>query len=202
LEHVSVARKARWGTGGRLTFTPRTFKVCLTSSPYALNYLIRIFDLSHVLFFYAKALGTAEGVFFDLDTFAPLIRNEGFVKALDLFKKLMQYGSPDELTIDVQTTRDLFAAGRCAFTLDWADPFGFMGRSPFASGYVLQPMPGSYEVVDRETGRLRNCTTTICPTASPGRSGALINRAPYAAFGGWSGGISKFAPQVRHFDHL
>jgi multiple sugar transport system substrate-binding protein len=48
--------------------------------------------------------------------------------------------------------------------------------------YIL---PGSTEVLDRETGKLVPCDETTCPYAIDG-----VNHAPFAAYGGWSGGIN------------
>jgi multiple sugar transport system substrate-binding protein len=46
-------------------------------------------------------------------------------------------------------------------------------------------LPGSSKIVDRATGKLVDCTADLCPHAIDG-----INHAPFAAFGGWSGGIN------------
>jgi len=48
--------------------------------------------------------------------------------------------------------------------------------------------PGSKEVLDRDTGKLVACDATRCPHAIDG-----VNHAPFAAFGGWSGGINAKA---------
>jgi len=45
-------------------------------------------------------------------------------------------------------------------------------------------------VLDRETGKLVACDDNRCPHAVNG-----VNRAPFAAFGGWSGGINASADQ-------
>ena len=45
--------------------------------------------------------------------------------------------------------------------------------------------PGSKEVLNWSTGKLEACTKDTCPYAIDG-----VNHAPYAAFGGWSGGIN------------
>ena len=54
-------------------------------------------------------------------------------------------------------------------------------------------MPGSKEVLDWETGKLEACTADTCPYAIDG-----VNHAPFAAFGGWGGGINATAnPKVK-----
>ena len=55
---------------------------------------------------------------------------------------------------------------------------------------VIETLP---EVLDRDTMTLVACDEGRCPHAING-----INRAPFAAFGGWSGGINaKAKPQVK-----
>ena len=54
-------------------------------------------------------------------------------------------------------------------------------------------MPGSREVLNWETGKLEPCTPETCPHAIDG-----VNHAPFAAFGGWGGGINAAAdPKVK-----
>jgi multiple sugar transport system substrate-binding protein len=54
-------------------------------------------------------------------------------------------------------------------------------------------LPGSKKVLNRDTGKLDDCTAETCPHAING-----INHAPFAAFGGWSGGINaKADPKVK-----
>ena len=54
-------------------------------------------------------------------------------------------------------------------------------------------MPGSKEVLDWDTGKLVACDATTCPHAVDG-----VNHAPFAAFGGWGGGINAAAdPKVK-----
>ncbi len=44
-------------------------------------------------------------------------------------------------------------------------------------------------MLDRSTGELVDCDSTTCPYAVDG-----VNHAPFASFGGWSGGVSAAAP--------
>ena len=141
-----------------------------------------------------QAQGTGQGVFFDLETFDPLFGpNPAFIKALELFKQTGDYGPADELTVDLNTTRDLFLTGRCALTMDWGD-IGSLSIDPERStmqdkvGTIV--IPGSTEVLDRTTGELVPCDETTCPHAVDG-----INYAPFAAFGGWGGAVSSAADQ-------
>jgi multiple sugar transport system substrate-binding protein len=142
---------------------------------------------------YLQAKGTSEGAFFDVNTMKPLVNNEGFATALDIYKKTTQYAPPDELNLDVGDTRGLFTSGRCALSVDWGD-IGTLAIDKKTStvqdkvGSVI--LPGSKRVVDRASGRLVDCDATTCPHAVDG-----VNHAPFSAFGGWSGAINAAADQ-------
>jgi multiple sugar transport system substrate-binding protein len=142
---------------------------------------------------YLQAGGTSQGSFFDVDSMKPLVNNQAFAAALDVYKKTTQYAPPDELNLDVGDTRGLFTSGRCALSADWGD-IGTLAIDKKTStvqdkvGAVI--MPGSRRVLDRATGQLVDCDTSRCPHAVDG-----VNHAPYAAFGGWSGAINAAADQ-------
>jgi multiple sugar transport system substrate-binding protein len=142
---------------------------------------------------YLQAQGTSQGSFFDVDSMRPLVNNQGFAAALDVYKKTTQYAPADELNLDVGDTRGLFTSGRCALSADWGD-IGTLAIDPKTStvqdkvGAVV--MPGSKRVLDRASGQLVDCDATTCPHAVDG-----VNHAPFAAFGGWSGAINAAVDQ-------
>jgi len=145
---------------------------------------------------YLQSQGTGQGSFFDLETMKPLVNNEAFAAALDVYKETTKYGPPEELNLDVGDTRSLFVAGRCALSLDWGD-IGTLAIDPATSvvmdkvGAVI--LPGPRSVLDRATGKLVPCDEKTCPYAING-----VNHAPFAAFGGWSCGINAAAkPKVK-----
>jgi multiple sugar transport system substrate-binding protein len=145
---------------------------------------------------YIQSKGTAQGAFFDPRNFKPLVNNDAFKAALNVYKESTQYGPPNEINMDVGDTRSAFISGHCALTLDWGD-IGVLAIDPKQSkvidkvGAVI--LPGSTRVLDRDTGKLVACDKTRCPYAVAG-----VNHAPFAAFGGWSGGISvKAKPKVK-----
>jgi multiple sugar transport system substrate-binding protein len=135
-----------------------------------------------------QSQGTSQGTFFDTETMEPLVMNEAFAKALEIYDATTQYGPPDELNLDVGDTRSLFTSGRCALSIDWGD-IGTLAIDPDTS--IVQDKtgamitPGVTEVLDWETGELVPCDEDTCPLAVDG-----VNYAPYAAFGGWSGAIN------------
>jgi multiple sugar transport system substrate-binding protein len=137
--------------------------------------------------------GTSEGAFFNTEDFTPLVNNQGFIRALEIYQATNQFGPPDELNWDVGNSRSAFTAGQCALTLDWGD-IGSLAVDPETSvvqdkvGSIITP--GWTSVVDRATGELVECDATRCPHAIDG-----VNYAPFAAFGGWSGGVSAAIDQ-------
>jgi multiple sugar transport system substrate-binding protein len=137
---------------------------------------------------FLQSQGTGQGAFFDTDDMSPLFNNDALGKALDIYVETTKYGPPDEINLDVGDTRGLFTTGRCALSLDWGD-IGTLAIDPATSkvqdkvGAVI--LPGSGQVLDRETGKLVDCDAERCPHAVDG-----INHAPFAAFGGWSGAVN------------
>jgi multiple sugar transport system substrate-binding protein len=143
---------------------------------------------------FIQSQGTGQGTFFDLDTMEPLVNNEAFARALEVYNETTQYGPPDELNLDVGDTRSLFTSGRCALSMDWGD-IGTLVIDPETSIVMDKTgafiLPGSTEVLDRETGALVPCDEETCPYAIDG-----VNHAPFAAYGGWSGGINAGADDI------
>jgi multiple sugar transport system substrate-binding protein len=143
---------------------------------------------------FLQTQGTSQGAFFD-DEMNPLVNNAGFAKAMEIYKATTAFGPPDELNLDVGATRGLFTSGRCALSIDWGD-IGTLAIDPATSvvqdkvGAVITP--GTTEVLDRETGELVPCDETTCPYAIDG-----VNHAPFAAFGGWSGGVNSKTDQAK-----
>lgn len=137
---------------------------------------------------YIQSKGTTQGMFFNPDDMTPLVKNEGFLKALDIYKQTGQYGPPNELTASLNDTRDLFLNGRCALTIDWGD-IGALSidktRSHVEDKVGTIVNPGSTQVVDWSTGKLVDCDATTCPYAVDG-----VNYAPFAAWGGWGCALS------------
>ena len=142
---------------------------------------------------FLQSQGTSQGAFFDTRNMNPLVNNEAFEAALDVYVESTKFGPADELNLDVGDTRGLFTTGRCALSIDWGD-IGTLAIDPDTSkvqdlvGAVI--LPGSRRVLDRETGKLVDCDATTCPHAVNG-----VNHAPFAAFGGWSGAINAASDQ-------
>ena len=133
---------------------------------------------------YLQAEGTSQGAFFDVNTMKPLVNNQAFATALDVYKQTTKYAPKDELNLDVGDTRGLFTSGRCALSVDWGD-IGTLAIDPKTStvqdkvGAVI--MPGSKKVLDRATrptGRLRRHHAARTPS-----TGSTTRRSPPSAAG-------------------
>ena len=153
------------------------------------------FAIQTVAASFVQTQGTAQGFHFDNATMKPMINNEGWKKAFELYKETGKYGPAEELNMDIGDTRGLFKAGRCGLLIEWGDP-GTLQLEPdatavkgliFAVGAV-----GTKEVLDRATGKLVPVTKESAPYAVDG-----INYAPFSAFGGWAGAISAKADQKK-----
>jgi multiple sugar transport system substrate-binding protein len=153
------------------------------------------FAIQTVAASFVQTQGTAQGFHFDNATMKPMINNEGWKKAFELYKETGKYGPPEELNMDIGDTRGLFKSGRCGLLIEWGDP-GTLQLEPdatavkgliFAVGAV-----GTKEVLDRATGKLVPVTKESAPNAVDG-----INYAPFSAFGGWAGAINAKADQKK-----
>ncbi|WP_395022233.1 ABC transporter substrate-binding protein [Dongia sp.] len=153
------------------------------------------FAIQTVAASYVQTQGTAQGFHFDAATMKPIINNEAWKKAFEVYKETGKYGPPEELNMDIGDTRALFKAGRCGLLIEWGDP-GPLQLDPDAAKvkgliYAIGAV-GSKEVLDRATGKLVPVTKESAPYAVDG-----INYAPFAAFGGWAGAINAKADQKK-----
>lgn len=143
---------------------------------------------------FLQSQGTQQGAFFDLKTMKPLINNEAFAKALDVYKQTGEYAPPNELSLSLTQMRDLFLTGRCALAIDWGD-IGTLAISPGSKivdkvGATI--LPGSTRVLDYQSGKLVACDKFTCPYAING-----VNHAPHAALIGWTGAINAASSPIK-----
>ena len=154
------------------------------------------FAIQTVAASFVQSKGTAEGIAFDRETMKPKINNEAWKRAFELYKETGKYGPPDELNMDIADTRGLFKAGRCGLLIEWGDPgpleYEDDAKAIRGKLFAIAAM-GSKDVLDTATGKLVPVTKDNAPYSVDG-----INYAPFAAFGGWSGGINaKSDPKVK-----
>ena len=134
-----------------------------------------------------QSKGTSQGIFFDIRDMKPLVNNEAYEKALDIYVELMRYGPPNELELDTDDLHCLFIEGRCGMAIAWGD-IGIMATtqgSKVKDRVGATILPGSRQVLDFDAGKLVDCDDSHCPYAING-----INHTPFAAFGGWAGSIN------------
>jgi multiple sugar transport system substrate-binding protein len=116
--------------------------------------------------------------FFDADTMEPRINNPGFVEALKMYAALAKVGPPDVVNWDVGDIRNNFPAGKLALGIDWGD-VGPLAADPKSSavtaGWSAQAHPGVNKYYDAKAKQWVE----------------KYNQAPFLAFGGWIGGVSK-----------
>ena len=91
--------------------------------------------------------GTSQGFHFDPATMKPIVNNEAWKAAFELYKETGKYGPPEELNMDVTDTRPVFKAGRCGLLIEWGDP-GPMEIEPDAAAikgklYAVAPLAGT-----------------------------------------------------------
>jgi multiple sugar transport system substrate-binding protein len=144
---------------------------------------------------FVQTKGTAQGFHFDGATMNPVINNEAWKKAFELYKETGKYGPAEELNMDIGDTRGLFKTGQCGLIIEWGDP-GPMSIEADATAikdklYAISAL-GTKEVLDRATGKLVPVTKENSPYSVDG-----INYAPFAAFGGWAGAINAKIDQKK-----
>ncbi len=144
---------------------------------------------------YIQSKGSSQGPFFNTKDMTPLVNNDAFKRALEVYKETGKYGPPDETNQGVGDSRGLFLSGRCALTMDWGDigPLAIdKANSKVVDKVGAIENPGSKEVLDWDTGKLVPCDATTCPYAEDG-----VNHAPFASFGGWAGAVNAAVDQKK-----
>lgn len=86
-------------------------------------------------------------------------------------------------------------------TYYWGDIFNLHlneERSVLKPGQLgVAPTPGVTKVLDRTTGQLVQCNEQTCPHGKDYPDIGRVNYAPFAAAGGWSGGVSNGVSSAR-----
>ncbi|WP_434360989.1 extracellular solute-binding protein [Parasalinivibrio latis] len=121
-------------------------------------------------------------MFFDPDTMDAQINNAGWLKALQDYKRGLQFNPPGALNHGSGDVRPLYAGGKVAMNIDWADS-GVLGANPKESSIVgnvrTAMLPGSSKIWNAKTGTWE---TYNKPVASP-----------FLAFGGWQLAVPESA---------
>ncbi|MDJ1009744.1 MAG: extracellular solute-binding protein [Paracoccaceae bacterium] len=111
-------------------------------------------------------------MFFDPETMDAQLNNPGWLRALEDYKKGLDFNPPGALNNGSGDVRPLYAGGTVAMNLDWADS-GVLGATEgsIAGNVRTAMLPGSTEIWNHKTGEW---DTFDEPVASP-----------FLAFGGW-----------------
>ncbi|MDJ1006258.1 MAG: extracellular solute-binding protein [Paracoccaceae bacterium] len=111
-------------------------------------------------------------MFFDPETMDAQINNPGWLRALEDYKKGLDFNPPGALNNGSGDVRPLYAGGTVAMNIDWADS-GVLGATEgsIAGNVRTAMLPGSTEIWNHKTG---DWDTFDDPVASP-----------FLAFGGW-----------------
>lgn len=172
------------------------------------NDLCNAYWASLVLSSMTQTQGTTQGYLLDPITLQPLL-GSAMEETLRILSDQSQVGPVEEiLGPATATNRDpaiatmcgqanaRFNEGTCALTYNWGTQLtmGILeaGEQQFDIG--VAPTPGSSRVYNRATGELEECTAERCPFGIHYPDLGIINQSPYAAFGGWMGGVSNATP--------
>jgi len=121
---------------------------------------------------YTNNPNTPGAMFFDPETMDAQINNPGWLKALEDYKRGLEFNPPGALNNGSGDVRPLYAGGTVAMNIDWADS-GVLGATEgaIAGNVRTAVLPGSTEIWNSET---ESWDTFNTPVASP-----------FLAFGGW-----------------
>ncbi|CAK0876943.1 unnamed protein product [Prorocentrum cordatum] len=139
---------------------------------------------------------TGQNLFFDVETFEPLLDNPGFRYALDLHARFLRASNcQDQLeSLGKCDRKSAMQSGRCAGVISMPGTMTKMLMPPDDQNYAPQPryaedgvtvewavggaengsywgrrvrFPGSSKAYDSEDGTLKDCTPDFCPKAVP-----------------------------------
>lgn len=115
-------------------------------------------------------------MFFDPETMDAQVNNPGWVRALEDYKRGLQYNPPGALNNGSGDVRPLYAGGTVAMNIDWGDS-GVLGATEgsIAGDVRTAMLPGSTEIWNHKAGEWDSFDE---PVASP-----------FLAFGGWQVGV-------------
>lgn len=121
---------------------------------------------------YTNNPNTPGAMFFDPDTMDAQINNPGWLRALEEYKRGLDFNPPGALNNGSGDVRPLYAGGTVAMNIDWADS-GVLGATEGSiKGHVRTAvLPGSTEIWNSKT---KTWDRFGAPVASP-----------FLAFGGW-----------------
>jgi hypothetical protein len=145
-----------------------------------------------------QAHGTKQGMYFDTETFEPLVTDSAFRAGLQMVRKLIALSAHFDGPRNWEGTLFDIKSGRCALGLIFPGSYKIVTRAfqDLHLNWMLGtfPLPGVAKV--RSGTGLVDCDPSTCPFSEVvGKIGSTIsiNRAPFLARGGWHGIIRASA---------
>ncbi|GIL94168.1 hypothetical protein Vretimale_332, partial [Volvox reticuliferus] len=150
---------------------------------------------------FLQAQGTSQGFHFDPETMEPLINSSGTRRAAELYRRLSPFIAPTEPVACLPVSL-AFVWGKCLMAVGTTLHFKYatfnnslnkVTRVKGKTGTAV--LPGSFEVMNRTTGKMVRCDPEICPygrlhTLANGTKG-WVNVAPYAGRGAFTYAINR-----------
>ncbi len=139
---------------------------------------------------YAKHPKVKNGFYFDLETMEPLVNTPGWVRGLEMFIKAQDYMPPGGNNFGLGDEIFSFGGGQTLLSYSWDDAFiqAMQKDSRIRNKVAAAPLPGSYEVWNRNTGKWDKFDKP--------------NYAPYITWG-WTSAVSKLSKNKdMAFDYL
>ncbi len=139
---------------------------------------------------FAKHPNVKGGFFFDLKTMEPLVNTPGWVRGLEWFVKAQDYMPPGGNNFGLGDEIFSFGGGQTLLSYSWDDAFiqAMQKDSRIRNKVAAAPLPGSYEVWNRNTGKWDKFDTP--------------NYAPYITWG-WTSAVSALSKNKdMAFDYL
>ncbi|KAG1676736.1 hypothetical protein FOA52_005025 [Chlamydomonas sp. UWO 241] len=148
--------------------------------------------VSSILASMTQTDGPRTGFLWDPDTLEALGSSLAMTRTMELVQELLPYSASN-----CGRPNPAFSSGACAITIAPEVLFKAwqVSRDAAAKGMIGTAMvPGATRVLNRQTGRLEECTKALCPNAlrerTYGGSEVLVNRAPHFGMGGFSGFVN------------
>jgi len=117
------------------------------------------------------------------------------------------YGASDEFKDcgggagDANNIKHFLTEGNCVLTYNWGDNYkkhlSSTSKPGLRDNVGVSPTPGSTKVFDRESGKLVPCDADRCKHGIKYDDIGIVNKAPYAAFGGWAAGVAGNVSPLR-----
>ncbi|KAG1669631.1 hypothetical protein FOA52_010791 [Chlamydomonas sp. UWO 241] len=148
--------------------------------------------VSQILASMTQTTGPRTGFLWDPATMELLGGAAVMTRTMELIQELLPYSATS-----CEILNPHFMSGDCAITIAFESLFkGVSLHTSMQSLIGTAMVPGSTRALNRQTGRLEECTPALCPLAALERtyngSMVLVNRAPHFGIGSFSGFVNAY----------